>query len=98
MVHTIPVAAFVLHQTKIGKRTMNQFGICSQRRSELFLKVIFLLSIGRAAMNVPMLRSLHKGYLVGIGLRATVFVAPLGYVKKRNNIFIFHLSKAEQGL
>jgi hypothetical protein len=75
MAHTIPAAAFVLHQTKIGEGTMNKFGICSKRRSELFLKVISLLSKGRAAMNAPKLRNLRKGYLTGIGLGAKVFVA-----------------------
>jgi hypothetical protein len=78
MVLTIPVAAFFLRQTKIGKGRMSKFGICSQRRSELFLKSIFLLSVGRAEMNAPMLLNLLKGYFTGIGLGALkVFVAPV---------------------
>jgi hypothetical protein len=49
----------VLSHTKIGKGAMEKFGICSHRRSELYLIIIFLSSIG----NV-------QGYLAGIGLGA----------------------------
>jgi hypothetical protein len=46
----------VLPYTKIGKGAMEKFRICSQRCSELYLIIIFVLSIGNA-----------QGYLAGIG-------------------------------
>ncbi len=51
MAHTAPAEAFGLHYTKIGKGAMKKSGIYSQWRSELHLTVIFILSIGRGAMN-----------------------------------------------
>jgi hypothetical protein len=49
---------------------MKKFGIDFLRRGELFLIVIFHLSIGKAAMNAPIL---WKDCLTGIQ-GATVFV------------------------
>ncbi len=65
MAHTALAAAFVLNHTKIGKCTLKKFRIYSQWHGELFLFVIFLLSIG-GAMNAPRLWNLRKEHLAGV--------------------------------
>jgi hypothetical protein len=51
MAHTAPAMAFVLYHTEIGKGAVKKMGIYPQWRSKLFLIFIFLLSLGRAALN-----------------------------------------------
>jgi hypothetical protein len=73
MAHTALAAAFVLNHTKIGKCTLKKFRIYSQWHRELFLIVIFLLSIG-GAMNAPRLWNLRKEHLAGV----RIFLSPVG--------------------
>jgi hypothetical protein len=51
MARTDPAAAVILHRTRLGKGSMEKFGIDYQWRSEHFFTVIFHLSIGKA--NFP---------------------------------------------
>jgi hypothetical protein len=55
-VYTAPDEALFLRDINIGKGAMNKFGICFQKRNELFIIIIVLLSsIGRGSIKVPSL-------------------------------------------